>query len=314
MVVRHRRPEPGAEPPLSDALGDLVEVSEGVLVVRTRRGDVTVSRDAVVAVKEVPPPPSVPFDPLAADIAALQRLADASWPAPDRAALGDWTLRAAGGWTRRANSVLAVGAPGRGWRAALELCRGWYAERGLPLLLQVPEDDTSALLEPALRGCGLVPSGATDVLVGDLSQMDLSAAAEAEWASGPDPDWLATYRHQRDPGTAGPSVLAAPGAELGSLGPGRGEDGGIVRLWTSPDSGTTRWAVLSCLWVSPRHRGEGLGTALTLAAARRAAEHGARGLLLQVLPGNDPATALYARLGLRRHHRYAYWGRSEPQA
>jgi hypothetical protein len=58
VVVRYRRPapEPG-EPPLSDALGELVQADENTLTVRTRQGDVTIEAAAVVAGKRVPPPP-----------------------------------------------------------------------------------------------------------------------------------------------------------------------------------------------------------------------------------------------------------------
>ena len=60
VVVRRRRPDaaPG-EPPLGDVLGDLVSWADGVLVVRTRSGElVEVAEDAVVAAKRVPPPPA----------------------------------------------------------------------------------------------------------------------------------------------------------------------------------------------------------------------------------------------------------------
>lgn len=57
VVVRHRLPQPdpltGAT--LTDVLGDLVSVSPQTLVVRTRRGEVTVPRDTVTALKVVPP-------------------------------------------------------------------------------------------------------------------------------------------------------------------------------------------------------------------------------------------------------------------
>lgn len=58
VVVRYRRPAPQpGEPPLSDALGELVQVDESALTVRTRQGDVTIQTAAVVAAKKVPPPP-----------------------------------------------------------------------------------------------------------------------------------------------------------------------------------------------------------------------------------------------------------------
>ncbi|MFD1717068.1 hypothetical protein [Georgenia deserti] len=52
VVVRYR-----AEDGLHDALGDLLDVAEDGVVVRTRRGDVRVPGEAMVTGKRVPPPP-----------------------------------------------------------------------------------------------------------------------------------------------------------------------------------------------------------------------------------------------------------------
>ncbi|MCG2624507.1 hypothetical protein LVY72_21695 [Arthrobacter sp. I2-34] len=52
VVVRYR-----IEGGLTDALGELVRAGPADCVVRTRRGEVSIPLDAVVAAKEVPPPP-----------------------------------------------------------------------------------------------------------------------------------------------------------------------------------------------------------------------------------------------------------------
>ena len=58
VVVRYRRPDaPPGEPALSDALGEVLQLGPEHVVVRTRRGDVTVPLAAVIAGKRVPPPP-----------------------------------------------------------------------------------------------------------------------------------------------------------------------------------------------------------------------------------------------------------------
>src|ERR1700753_2875891 len=46
------------------------------------------------------------------DIETLDRAAARTWRGTEEEALGGWLLRAAGGFTGRANSVLAVGDPG----------------------------------------------------------------------------------------------------------------------------------------------------------------------------------------------------------
>jgi hypothetical protein len=52
VVVRYR-----IEDGLTDALGELVGLGDGVCTVRTRRSDVAIPLSLVVAAKEVPPAP-----------------------------------------------------------------------------------------------------------------------------------------------------------------------------------------------------------------------------------------------------------------
>ena len=107
-VVRHRLADG-----LNDALGEVVALDESSVSVATRRGLQVVRRAAVVAAKEVPPAPSRRGAPhLAVSMADLQRVMVDGWPPLERASLGGWMLRAAGGFTGRANSVLPLGDPG----------------------------------------------------------------------------------------------------------------------------------------------------------------------------------------------------------
>ena len=52
--------------------------------------------------------------------------------------MGDWLLRAADGFTGRANSALAAGDPGRPLPEAVEAVRAWYARLGQPAMIAVP--------------------------------------------------------------------------------------------------------------------------------------------------------------------------------
>ena len=132
VVVRYRlepsetRATPG-HPTMTDALGDLVHRDDEVLVVETRRGRVSVPRERVVTVKEVPPAPSrrAPAH-LALSVADMARVTAPSWGALEREPLGDWELRASHGFTQRGSSALVLGDPGWPLAAAVD-----QAEHGL---------------------------------------------------------------------------------------------------------------------------------------------------------------------------------------
>src|SRR5689334_4035220 len=72
------------------------------------------------------------------DVAALELLAARSWRGLEEQRLGDWLLRSGGGFTGRANSVLAIGSPSRSLPDAVAEVTRWYASRGLRPGAQVP--------------------------------------------------------------------------------------------------------------------------------------------------------------------------------
>jgi hypothetical protein len=55
----------------------------------------------------------------------LERAAARHWQAPEQEPLGQWLLRAAQGFTGRANSALPLGDPGRPLPAAIAAVTGW---------------------------------------------------------------------------------------------------------------------------------------------------------------------------------------------
>jgi len=109
VALRHRLPVADGGPTLTDSVGELAYDGPSAVLVHTRRGVVRVARDAVVAVREIPPP--MPRRPSWAAVARLERICADAWPPVVQRPLGQWWLRAAGGFTGRANSALVVGDP-----------------------------------------------------------------------------------------------------------------------------------------------------------------------------------------------------------
>jgi len=71
-------------------------------------------------------------------IGELEVIAAKGWRAQEEERLGGWLLRAAQGFTGRANSALAAGDPGIPLAEAVQAVRRWYAERDLPAMVAVP--------------------------------------------------------------------------------------------------------------------------------------------------------------------------------
>jgi ABC-type dipeptide/oligopeptide/nickel transport system ATPase subunit len=96
----------------------------------------------------------------------LERLAARTWRGLEEEHYGDWLLRAGGGFTGRANSVLLVGRPPEPLDRAVTTVTRWYRRRGLRPRAYVPspggEEADSALaragrsrIEDALAAVGL---------------------------------------------------------------------------------------------------------------------------------------------------------------
>lgn len=125
-------------PVFRDSIGVLTSWDDHGLTIAPRSGDpVHLPEKLLVAGKVVPPFPvrRAPL-PVTAPV-ELQRIAGRGWPAVEQEPLGEWTLRAAAGFTRRANSVQALGDPGLPLPRALAAVRAWYAARGLPAYVEV---------------------------------------------------------------------------------------------------------------------------------------------------------------------------------
>ncbi len=155
-------------------------------------------------------------------IVRLEQLMARHWQAPDRDWLGNWLLRASGGFTGRGNSALAVSEPDRPLPEAVAAVTTWYAARGLPPLAAIPEpvpgagpagepcDDPAAAARDAFAAAGfqvragagaLVLTAPTAALVpdpesGPAVELGPGDGLRLAAAERPDPDWLSTYRYR----------------------------------------------------------------------------------------------------------------------
>lgn len=241
----------------------------------------------------------------------LERVAALGWPAPETQVMGGWLLRAAGGWTGRANSVLPLGEPGRPLDEAFAAVREWYADRNLPALFQVPlplRADLDAELDR--RGWRafnptLVRTAEIDSVLAIERSSDLPAATLART---PSQDWVGAYHYRG--GTGLPPVAvqvmtAAADPTFASL----VVDGllvGIGRAVVDRDIEGGGWCGITALETVPARRRRGVGRHLVLEMLTWAAGRGATRVYLQVMQGNLAANSMYDRLGFTTSHTYHY--------
>ncbi|WBC11877.1 GNAT family N-acetyltransferase [Micromonospora sp. WMMA1947] len=296
----------------SDALGELVELSETHITLSTDAGPLRVPVAEVHRAKRVPPARR----PTAAAVVALELAADEAWPAPVRGRLGDWRLRWADGWTGRANSALPVGDPDRPLPAALDAVQRWYAERGGTALVNTPLPLAAPVgAELDARGWTARPP----VLVQTVPLRALAAPPDAGLAdtpplAGPDgtppvtlggaptDDWLAISASRKGglPDAARHVLTAVERVRFAEL----RVDGRVLAIGRGTVTGEGRWLGVSLLEVLPEARRRGFAAAVVRALAGWGAAEGAGHAFLQVEQSNTGAVALYRRLGFTTHHTY----------
>jgi ribosomal protein S18 acetylase RimI-like enzyme len=303
-VIRTRLPDGSA----TDVVGWIDDLGpQAVRVAIDARSRVVVDRTSVIIARRAPAARGG-VDPRRVSAEDLERHALPGWLA-DSEPLGEWTLRAGGGFTGRANSCLAVGDPGVPFREAADRVVAYARAHGIRPWAQVI---VGSQAEAGLTALGWQPVYVrTDLLVArlavflgeDLSSPDVRVTDDLE------PAWLAAYQRSR-PNDADPGVLRAI---LDGKAPRA-----FASVGTPPYAGIARghvsgpWLGLTSIWTAPEHRRRGLATAMMRALGHWGARHGARYVYLQVASANTAAHQAYARLGFARHHSYGYRQAPDP--
>ncbi|MFD5830546.1 GNAT family N-acetyltransferase [Lentzea sp. NPDC060358] len=208
-------------------------------------------------------------------------------------------MRAADGFTGRANSTLTCGDPGMSVPRALITVQGFAREHGIKPTAHVVRGSAH---EQAIGAAGW------------RVDLDHPGGAESQVMTGPLEKFADGVAESRDlPGwwdmTAGSEVTAAQRHVLGS--------GGNVCFASLTENGTVTAAVrgavvedvlhVARLAVRPSHRRGGLARRLMGQLAGWGLEKGATTCVLQVAEHNAAAIRLYEELGCTEHHRYRYW-------
>ncbi len=275
------------------------------MITRRDGRSVRIAESALVAGKVVPAAPARRRGP-AASYEELAHVTARGWPPLETGRLGAWRLRAAGGFTRRANSVLPLGDPGVPLDAALAAVRRWYRERGLPAYVQTATgaEGTQELLCAELERRGWVREVTAELWTGALAPVaDRAEGAGVVLSRQADQAWLARYRRKGVSEVALRVLGGGPSVWFASVPGAQGEP--LQAIGRCVVDG--RWAGFAAVEVDPTRRRQGLATEVMAALARRALDEGASAAWLQVEADNGGAHAFYAALGFTPHHAYHHY-------
>jgi GNAT superfamily N-acetyltransferase len=290
-------------PLFSDALGELVELTETELTIATDKGTLRVPLREVHRAKRVP----AARRPPAADVVALELAANEAWPAPTQARLGSWILRAAGNWTGRANSALAVGDPDRTLEQAIDAVERWYTEHGQQPLINAPMP-LAAPVNAALDRRGWTARPLTLMQTGPVAPLLTILEARpdlppVELADSPSDDWFAMVAEHK--GTLPPAairILTAPAEVV--FAHVHDTDGTLIAVARGAVTGPDRWLGVSLLQTAPAARRRGVARHVLRGLAHWATQHGSSRAYLQVEERNTAAVTLYGKAGFATHHTY----------
>ncbi len=245
---------------------------------------------------------------------AIEAAAYDAWPAPQRATVAGWRLRAAAGITGRANSVWALhNEESVALEEKLAAVEAFYAAQQLPARFQIHAAVQPAGLDAALAARGYALISPTHVQVAPLSRILTSTPTlrstphlEIEVAEEFDDDWFATYarnesmdakttavRAQILEAIAGPRAFARLDMEGAPAAVGLGVVGGD-------------WLGIFCMSTYAAQRRRGAALALLRALAIWGSFYEATNAYLQVNDKNSPALATYARAGFEPGYAYHY--------
>jgi N-acetylglutamate synthase len=242
-------------------------------------------------------------------VADLERQAARSWRGLEEQAHGGWLLRAGGGFSGRANSVLVVGDPPEDLPGAVATVARWYTERGLRPRAQVPMPGAEEA-DAAFAAAGWSREDDNLVLTAALDGWP-APAVPVDLTTTPDDAWLAGYRYR---GTPLPPVARHVLVNA--------EDPVFAAVRCAPEPAPLAavargvlvdgWLCVTAVTVDERHRRRGLATAVMAGLGAWARGRRGHSCVLQVAGANTAARTLYERLGFTEHHRYHYRLGTEP--
>ncbi|MGI9616098.1 MAG: GNAT family N-acetyltransferase [Acidimicrobiales bacterium] len=292
--------------PSSGRDGSQSEQPTGEIVVATYERVVSTSATCAasrVTLTELPSDPEID-----------RAMADA-WPPIESEVHSGWRLRFSGGVTRRANSVLTIGAQ-PDVEAVVDAAEAFYEERSATPTFLVSDASTPPLVPLSLAARGYRGADSTWMLVGTAAAVEQAFEPDDRWvvdvAGEPSESWLATYRTVQGVGDDPAWEQIVTDHLLRPSFPAR-----FVTVREAPGAGEAvavgqvvvggGWGCLQCLATAPSGRRRGAATQAFRALATASHEAGAANVFAAVAGGNVASLRLCRLAGMRPSHRYRYF-------
>jgi GNAT superfamily N-acetyltransferase len=244
------------------------------------------------------------FDPV-----AVERSAEATWPAEEVVAIGPWRAGASHGYTRRANSVRTAHAPvDADWPELIDKAEAFYRDHHLRPVFHISPATVPANLDDLLAARGYAIEAPSQVWSADPKNVIAATRREfpgtAVPSENPDPAWLACAwdEHHRSREALMRLCERIPCPRLFAL--VTADEIAVSRALSVIHS---KIAWLYGMATQPSHQRRGFATQTIHAIADWSIARSAEAIYLQVEAQNMPAHALYARA--KFSHRYSYYYR-----
>ena len=234
---------------------------------------------------------------------AVEDLELSAWPGLASAHHRGWLVRLAHGFTRRANSAMALQRDADLAPADIDAIEALYARHGHPAIFRLTHKVADGLDQRlAARGYGvLTPSEIRIAALGDLAP-DLTVTVCDAVPAG----WVADFGRSNGRPDFDAATMAGIIANIVP-------QAGFARVVEAGDTAAVGMAVvldglveLQSIAVRPDSRGRGLGRRLLTALMAWGRTNGAREAVLSVERGNERAVKLYDGLGFKIAGRYHY--------
>jgi ribosomal protein S18 acetylase RimI-like enzyme len=228
-----------------------------------------------------------------------------AWPGLQQILYDGWVLRFAQGYTRRANSVNFLYNSTLDVESKIRRCIDIYRQNQLRPVFRITPLAQPAHIDVLLAASGFTLQSTTSVQTLDLLTLPPPAAAGFQFSTEFSSTWLAHFNQLHGTGTpqnAHQAILQSivPATCFATL----TIDRQVVACGLGVLDGER--VGLYDIVTAPAQRRKGFGCTLILGILHWAMQNGATQAYLSVEADNNPALALYAKLGFNEVYQYWY--------